>query len=446
MTTRLDLTLKKYPSHEEGIHLLALRDPSGNFKYLDWGAKMLAAGQALAPEVADVIELFHQFGGHRRHPNPHHSSRQKPTIRPDIYTYRPQDLASLRDNLLKLQRAKDRKRRERERLYRIEGEMETDVVYDASDLVVRHIKNKQASVHHGLGTKWCISMLREGHFEDYEAQNATFFFFERKTPQNDEFDKMALMLPRGSSWEDGISVFTSADRRLDVMALAKVYGSRVFDIFREIYERSERYPGSTLFRIYDGSATQEQLESVFASLVSGSFKLNSSSETESLLESMCCNDAASLSLLEEIKRRAPKLSLAAWNRCYGRRGRRHVRRVKHSTKELERVIASALFVHPAVPFELREQLREELRKRKVAISNIHRTKDDGRACVSYLHHHESRVVYRHRRRRRALTVSAMQAHVRSLERRIVRTKKWIEKAEEKKAKAKRTRKKTKAKR
>jgi hypothetical protein len=156
MTTRLDLTIQKHPDHEEGIRLLSQRDPSGNLKYLDWGAKMLAAGQALAPEIADVLDLFHQFSGRRLHPR-----RRGTTIRSDIYTYRPQDFAHLRDSLLKMKRAQDRKRRKRERLYRIEGPIEADVVYDSPDLVVRHIKNKEASCHYGLATKWCIAMRRE---------------------------------------------------------------------------------------------------------------------------------------------------------------------------------------------------------------------------------------------------------------------------------------------
>jgi hypothetical protein len=63
MTTRLDLAIQKHPSHDADIRLLASRDPSGNLKYLDWGAKMLASGQALAPELADILDLFHKFNG-----------------------------------------------------------------------------------------------------------------------------------------------------------------------------------------------------------------------------------------------------------------------------------------------------------------------------------------------------------------------------------------------
>ncbi len=61
MSTRLDAVLQKHPDYEEGIRLLAERDPSGSLKYLAWGGAMLASGQALAPEVADVLELFHRI-------------------------------------------------------------------------------------------------------------------------------------------------------------------------------------------------------------------------------------------------------------------------------------------------------------------------------------------------------------------------------------------------
>jgi len=316
MSARLDLTLQKFPDHEEGIRLLAARDPSGKLKYLDWGAKVLAAKQALAPEIADVVDLFHQFSGRQFDRRVNHQRHDH--IRTDIYSYRPQDLASLRDALLKVKRATDKKRRERERLYRIEGAVEAEVVYDSPDLIVRHIKNKQASAHYGLGTKWCISMQREGYFEDYESNNATFFFFERRSPVGDEFDKVAVMFPRGGR-DSTADAFTATDRRVDMMSLAKVHGLRVFDIFRALYECSERYPGSTSFRVYAGTATSEQLESVLASVVGGTLKKMGPYETDSLLVSICCNDAAPPSVLEEIARSAVALSTAAWKRWNGRR-------------------------------------------------------------------------------------------------------------------------------
>src|SRR5271166_2605629 len=331
MSTRLDLVLQKYPDHEESIHMLAERDPSGNLKYLAWGAKMLAAEQALASEIADILDLFHRFAGQwlertgaqvRRARRLHQSPSSQ--VHPDINTYRPQDFARLRDLLNKMKRAQDKKRKERERLYRIEGSVEADVVYDSDDLIVRHIKNKNASVHYGHATKWCISMVREGYFTDYETHNATFFFFERKAPLGDEFDKVALMMSRtdGESTHrhhsEGTVAYNALDRQVDMFALAKVHGPRIFEIFRLVHEASARYPGSVLFQAFRGIATREQLEIVFADLVHGDFP---PFETDEMLEAIVCNDAAPPAMLEEILKRGVALSTAAW-KTGRRRGRR----------------------------------------------------------------------------------------------------------------------------
>jgi hypothetical protein len=389
MTTRLDQSLQKYPGHEDGIRLLASRDPSGNLKYLDWGAKMLAWRQALAPELADIIDLFHRFKGQwlprRGRAAPHtrrtaHAAR----IHPDLYTYRPQDLARLRERLQKIQRASDRKRRQRERLYRIEGALEAEVAYDSPDLVVRHIKNKEACVHYGLSTKWCIAMRRERYFEDYESHNATFFFFERKAPVGDEFDKVALMWTRTPESEDGACAFTSTDRRVDMLSLAKVYGPRVFDIFREVYERSERYPGSTMFRVYDGSASAADVAEVFETLQHGTL---AAYETDSLLEAICCNDAAPADLLAAVARRATAISLRARKRSE----QRHFRRRRKDTTSLEKTIAMALVIHPNLPPDAREALSKHLRRRHIKVSEIHRDKGSGRIGVS-----RPRIGYRRR--------------------------------------------------
>ena len=142
-------------------------------------------------------------------------------VHPDINTYRPQDFARLRDLLSKMKKAQDAKRKKREKLYRIQGGVEADVVYDSDDLIVRHIKNKNASVHYGHATKWCISMSREGYFEDYETHNATFFFFERKKALGDEHDKVCLVMFRVDIRGEETTAFNALDRRMDMFALAK---------------------------------------------------------------------------------------------------------------------------------------------------------------------------------------------------------------------------------
>src|SRR5208282_5959853 len=350
--------------------------------------KMLAAEQALAPEIADVLDLFHRFAGQwlertgaqvRRA----RRLRQSPSsqVHPDINTYRPQDFARLRDLLLKMKRAQDTKRKKREELYRIEGSVEADVVYDSDDLIVRHIKNKNASVHYGHDTKWCISMLRDGYFEDYETHNATFFFFERKKPAGDEFDKVALMLSRSylRFRDEGTSAFNALDQRVDMFLLADVHGSRIFDIFRQVHEASTRYPGSVLFHAFAGTATREQLETVFASLVKGDL---SSFEADAMLEAIVCNDAAPPAMLEEILKRGVELSSGAW-RNDRRRGNRRRRYQGDHDAELIRKIMSALVIHPETPGELRVALVKNLRRRHVTISEIRRMVSDGRVGVEY---------------------------------------------------------------
>jgi hypothetical protein len=439
MTTRLDLALQKYPEHEEGLRVLAARDPSnGKLKYLDWSAKVLASGQALAPEVADVLDLFHLFAGRsletttlRRRADggrvARHVRGEGLRVQSDIYAYRPEDLAKLRDLLLKMKRAQDRKRKKREQLYRIEGSVEADVVFDGPDLVVRHIKNKQASVHYGLNTKWCISMLREGYFEDYETHNATFFFFERKEPRGDEYDKMALMLPRSGNDEEGGRAFTALDRSVDMMVLAKVHGPRVFDILREVYDRSERYPGSMMYQVYAGVATEEQIGAVIA----GSAGLGVY-EMHTLLEAICCNDAAPWTLLKEIERQAYALSIAASKRGsrsrFRRRRHRMGRGVDGAAKELERTVMAALVIHPATPPDERERLTKALRKSRISVDAIRRVTGGGRVGISY---ESPSMVFSHRvghgrfrrRHRRPMSVKWLRERAAMLDRAAKRTRK-----------------------
>jgi hypothetical protein len=380
VTTRLDLALQRYPDHEAAVRLLAERDPSGGkLKYLDWGARVVASGQALAGEVADVLDLYHRFAGQSLAPAGRRS-RPGQRVHPDLYTYRPSDLARLRDLLHKLQRAQDRRRRQRERLYRIEGAVEADVVYDSDDLVVRHVKNKAASAHYGRGTKWCISMLREGYFEEYEASNATFFFFERKRPIRDEYDKVALMLPRiGAAWQDeSPRAFTTLDQPVDMMSLARVHGPRVFDIFRRVYEASAAYPGSAAFRIYEGTATEEQIAAALANL-----KSLDAHETNATIEAICCNDAAPWPLLEVVERSAHRWSIAASKRRGRRRRRWSERRPEQRAKKLALAVAAALVIHPSTPTEVRERLTAHLRKRRVKVESIRRTTATGVVAVEY---------------------------------------------------------------
>lgn len=420
MSTRLDVVLQKYPEHEEGLRLLAARDPSPNLKYLDWGAKMLASKQALAPEVADVVELFHQFAGQRLRDK---SGNTIHRVRSDLYSYQAHELADLRDLLLTHKRARDRKRRERERLYRIEGRVEADTLYDSTDLIVRHIKNKEASAHYGRSTKWCIPMLREDYFNDYTTHNATFFFFERKAPLGDEFDKVAMMVPRnrGALTPDNVEVdaFTSLDRRCDMFTLVKAYGPRVFDIFRAIYDCSEQYPDSCMFSVFNGTATEEQLRAAFADIATGGTMLF---EIATGLEAICCNVAAPFALLQDVASRATALVEVACKRARVRRGRR-----RHRDLNVKRVTVSvtvAMAMHPNVPESERVRLLKALRRRHIdtdtlRIANVR----GGPAHVDYEIRGKPRYGTRVTRlNRRGHTVKHLEARAKMLDRMAARAR------------------------
>lgn len=439
MSTRLDVAIGKFPAHEDGIRLLAQRDPSGNLKYLDWGAKMLASGQALAPEVGDVLDLFHKFAGQwvaPGVPGARHR-REAARIHPDINTYKPQDLARLRDNLRKMQRVQDRKRKKREKLYKIEGDVEAEVVYDSDDLIVRHIKNKNASIHYGGSTQWCIAMRAEGYFEDYESNNATFFFWERKQPKRDEYDKVALMLPRGGDGgvdferQGGSTAFTSTDRAVDMMALARVYGPRVFDIFRQVHERSEKHPGSVMSQVLRGAASTEQLRATYASIDAkmGLYEL------EGLLETICCNDAAPLSLLQDIAENGPQMAVRAWKRqrsAHARHGiRMRVRRMRGRGDELALTIMAALSIHPSVPEETRATIVKELKRRRINMADVHRTYGRDRVGIVYKRQVSRHDHYRRRFRRQMQNPRLLRARADMIARMAKRYRKKATKIERK---------------
>jgi hypothetical protein len=435
MTTRLDLVLRAHPSHEDGIRTLAARDPSGNLKYLDWAGKMLASGQALAPEIADVLDLFHRFRGEPIDRRRGHARYSVGRIHPDIYTYRPQDFASLRDALLKMKRAQDRKQKKREKLYRIEGAVEAALVYDSADLIVRHIMNKQASVHYGLGTRWCIAMLREGYFDDYTAQNATFFFFERKAPLSNEFDKVCLMVPRGD-WapgEDDFVAFTATDKRVGLLALARAYGPQFFAILQQVGECSDKYPGSTIAQVYAGTASAEQLAEVFAHVGSGKFSMVHA--VEETLEAIVCNDAAPWSLLQEVMRRAGALVTAATKRSRLRMRYRYRRR--SGTLEIVRIVEAALTIHPNTPAEVRAALGKRLKRRHVNVLHVRRVNHNGRAGVSYDAPVRDRRGRRLRHMRRRFTAAQLRKHAERYERRAKRIRKSARTLERKLAAKKR---------
>lgn len=63
-------------------------------------------------------------------------------------------------------------------------------------LVVRP-DDKEAAAYWGKGTKWCITMLESGHFDEYRGQNVVFYYLIDKTAENqDNYSKVAIVMNR----------------------------------------------------------------------------------------------------------------------------------------------------------------------------------------------------------------------------------------------------------
>src|SRR5208337_2613175 len=105
----------------------------------------------------------------------------------------------------------------------------------------------------------------------------------------------------------------------------------------------------------------------------------------SMLEAICCNDAAPPALLEGIAQQAVALSTTAWKSASRGHRLRMRRRGNDRVKELWRTVAAALVIHPQTPADLRERLTKDLRRRHVRCYGDHRENNErsGRVGVTY---------------------------------------------------------------
>lgn len=122
---KLENLQTKYPDHADEIKELSERDPSSTKKYLDYAVKVLVSGQALAPEIGDVIVLFHKF-----------QNKFEPEER-DINFWK--DFAELRDKLFELEQTNDKSKTEKKREIKAGGSKK---LYEDEQVTLLLIKAK----------------------------------------------------------------------------------------------------------------------------------------------------------------------------------------------------------------------------------------------------------------------------------------------------------------
>ena len=73
----------------------------------------------------------------------------------------------------------------------------SEKLFEDDQYVLLYIKNKDASVTYGAGTKWCITMRDANYFEEYSNNNVVFYFLINKNlDQKNSLSKLAFAIQR----------------------------------------------------------------------------------------------------------------------------------------------------------------------------------------------------------------------------------------------------------
>lgn len=281
-----DDLLEQYPQYAEQIEYFKERDPSGNLKYLKWEVYILKSGQALAPEIADVVDLFHKYGSlstsKRTDPNDPRTAVQIPILeRKDLYSYKSEDFTDLRDRLM-IGAGLVKEKKEKTKTYKEKppSSEEAPIVYGGDDtrFSVVHIRTKKASMSYGRGTKWCITMGMQGYWEDHESNNDVFFFIidkyemeeidKGKDPKtSDPLYKIAAQVNRDVNDNVvGITFWNALNQTAMYIAVEKYIGSDFLPVVDTIIPISRKWPKSILARLGTGIATTEECSQIFSEL------------------------------------------------------------------------------------------------------------------------------------------------------------------------------------
>ena len=196
---RIDDLKKKYPELSEKIDALA---SSVKQKYVEWAVKQLRLGHS----INDIIPTLNFF-----------DKNVSKFENRDINSY---DLKSL-ENTVKSIGSKSSVSQDRKEA-KISG---AEKLYEDDNLLLLHIKSKEASVCYGSGTKWCITMKDANYWEEYTDNNVVFYFLiEKRTRPTDPMHKLALAWHRSAdNTPTELEVFDAEDTQIDPYEVANDY-------------------------------------------------------------------------------------------------------------------------------------------------------------------------------------------------------------------------------
>lgn len=200
---RLEDIKNRYPQADPGvIDGLAAQDPSGQNKYLAWMADQVLN---LGGQSANVVNLVRRF---------HQQQARLPKQYRDISKL---DVDTLEQVLTETEKVKTRSKTKKE------VSSGYDVVAKTPLYTIYKIKSKPAACALGRGTKWCVTMADQDHYENYVDEGSQFFF----VIQSDD-TKYAVDV---SSLDNAVDVYDSKDNRVLPEALPDGALSHIFRSF-----------------------------------------------------------------------------------------------------------------------------------------------------------------------------------------------------------------------
>lgn len=192
LEARADDLKKKYPEFNSQIDVLT---SSVKPKYLNWAVTQLKLGHS----TNDIVPTLNFF-----------DKNQSKFEKKDINAY---DLKSLENAVKSI--GSEKSGRQQRKDAKVDG---AEKIYEDDQIVLLHIKSKQASVCYGVGTKWCITMKDADYFEEYtDASNVVFYFaINKQMPPSDTLHKVAFAVRRnGNNKPLDVDTFDAEDKELN---------------------------------------------------------------------------------------------------------------------------------------------------------------------------------------------------------------------------------------
>jgi hypothetical protein len=200
--SRLTDVKAKFP--DINVDYFSENDPSGNNKYLHWMASQadkFKHRMHIESKIVDAVQRFHKL---------HNLLKNK-----DINSY-----ATIDELTTAIQAASETSKTALKKQKKIKG---ADAVYSDANATIYYIKNKNACVLYGAGTKWCITSMKDEHWENYTDEGVLFYFIIRNEQKLDNFDKVAVAIAFDGSGGYTHEIYDAADNKIDVASLDNIF-------------------------------------------------------------------------------------------------------------------------------------------------------------------------------------------------------------------------------